>query len=55
MSITTVIQTHSQMQNTGGLCCPGTNGFINFWGACGIMVFVVGNGHGDTSSNPGRD
>ena len=21
----------------------------------GIMVIVVGNGHGDTSSNPGRD
>ena len=24
-------------------------------GACGVMVIVVGNGHGDTSSNPGRD
>ena len=23
-------------------------------GACGVMVIVVGNGHGDTSSNPGR-
>ena len=23
--------------------------------ACGVMVIVVGNGHGDTSSNPGRD
>ena len=23
--------------------------------ACGAMVNVVGNGHGDTSSNPGRD
>ena len=22
---------------------------------CGIMVIVVGNGHGNTSSNPGRD
>ena len=21
----------------------------------GVMVIVVGNGHGDTSSNPGRD
>ena len=21
----------------------------------GVMVVVVGNGHGDTSSNPGRD
>ena len=23
--------------------------------ACGVMVIVVGNGHGDTSSNPGQD
>ncbi len=21
----------------------------------GVMVIVIGNGHGDTSSNPGRD
>ena len=25
------------------------------WGARGVMVIVVGNGHGDTSSKPGRD
>ena len=24
-------------------------------GARGVMVITVGNGHGDTSSNPGRD
>ena len=24
-------------------------------GARGLMVIVVGNGHSDTSSNPGRD
>ena len=24
-------------------------------GASGVMVIVVGNGHGDTSSNPGGD
>ena len=24
-------------------------------GARGVMVIVGGNGHGDTSSNPGRD
>ena len=24
-------------------------------GAFGVMVIVGGNGHGDTSSNPGRD
>ena len=23
--------------------------------ACGVMFIIVGNGHGDTSSNPGRD
>ena len=28
---------------------------IRFGGARGVMVIVVGNGHGDTSSNPGRD
>ena len=27
----------------------------NEGGARGVMVIVVGNGHGDTSSNPGRD
>ena len=26
-----------------------------FGGACGVMVIVVGNGHGDMSSNSGRD
>ena len=30
--------------------------FINYLGgARGVMVIDVGNGHGDTSSNPGRD
>ena len=31
--------------------------FINVLniGARGVMVIVVGNGHGDTSSNPGQD
>ena len=24
-------------------------------GASGVMVIVEGNGHGDTSSNPGQD
>ena len=28
---------------------------INSGGARGVMVIVVGNEHGDTSSNPGRD
>ena len=26
-----------------------------YGGARGVMVIVVGNGHGDTSSNPERD
>ena len=29
--------------------------YIFFGGARGVMVIVVGNGHGDTSSNPERD
>ena len=28
---------------------------INIAGACGVIVIVVGNEHGDTSSNPGRN
>ena len=31
------------------------NTTCEFGGARGVMVIVVGNGHGDTSSNPGRD
>ena len=26
---------------------------LQIGGACGVMVIVVGTGHGDTSSNPG--
>ena len=29
--------------------------FENFGGARGVMVIVAGIGHGETSSNPGRD
>ena len=28
---------------------------LTITGARGVMVIVVGNGHGDASSNPGRD
>ena len=28
---------------------------LSLGGTRGVMVIVVGNGHGDTSSNPGRD
>ena len=28
---------------------------VIFGGARGVVVIVVGNGHGDTSSNTGRD
>ena len=31
------------------------NKYRKLGGACGVMVIVVGNGHGDTSSNHGRD
>ena len=29
--------------------------YIYLWGARGEIVIVVGNEHGDTSSNPGRE
>ena len=28
---------------------------IYLGGARGVMAIVIGNGHGDTSSNPGRE
>ena len=31
------------------------NNFKGIGGARGVMVIVVGNGHGNTSSNPGQD
>ena len=34
---------------------PNTRYTYIFGGARGVMVINVGNGHGDTSSNPGRD
>ena len=33
--------------------CGGARGVCG--GARGVIVIVVGNGHGDTSSNPGRN
>ncbi len=30
-------------------------GLVNRGGSRGEMAIVIGNGHGDTSSNPGRD
>ena len=33
----------------------GARGVVVIEGARGVIVIVVGNGHGDTSSNPGRD
>ena len=29
--------------------------YVYYGGARGVMVTVVGNGHSDMSSNPGRD
>ena len=29
--------------------------YYSLWGARGVLVIVVGNVHGDTSSNPGQD
>ena len=31
-----------------------THTHIHFGGACGVTVIKLGNGHGDTSSNPVR-
>ena len=28
---------------------------FNHGGSRGVMVIITGNGHGDSSSNPGRD
>ena len=33
----------------------GVKLLLLYGGAHGVMVIVVGNGHSDTSSNPGRD
>ena len=41
---------------TPGQSGPGSNvNKVVLGGARGVMVIVIGNGHGDTSSNPGRD
>ena len=34
---------------------PNSLSVIKSGGARGVVVIVVGNGHGDTSSNPGPD
>ena len=36
-----------------GDCISDNNNIYR--GARGVMVIIVGNGHDDTSSNPGRD
>ena len=43
---------------TGGSCLLDFACFLIYTGpggASGIMVIIVGNGHGDISSNPGQD
>ena len=42
-----------RMRMVGGL--DVFYGISTIVGACGVMVIIVGNGHGDTSSNPGQD
>ena len=38
------------------VCQCGHWNLYHYWCcACGVMVIVIGNGHGDTSPNPGRD
>ena len=36
-------------------CFNSTSNQPMCWGARGVVVIAVGNEHGDTSSNPGRD
>ena len=43
------MQLHSPQSSKREAALPDTGG------ARGVVVIVVGNGHGDTSSNPGRD
>ena len=43
------------VQPSNGQSGGGARGVMVSGGARGVMVIVVGNGHGDTSSNPGRD
>ena len=42
-------RTHTEEYSTDYTRCPWCKGYR------GVMVIVVGNGHDDTSSNPGRD
>ena len=52
-------------EKPGETCChwdswerpPSNNNTNNhqIWGARGVVGIIAGNGHGDTSSNPGRD
>ena len=48
-----VVSSSIKLQKTvlGYMSLEGARG----GGARGVMVIVAGNGHGDTSSNPGRD
>ena len=39
--------------SNGVIMLPGARGILG--GARGVIIIVVGHGHGDMSSNPGRD
>ena len=46
----------SQFQFCQNFFCGGFYYIIQYpGGARGVIAIVVGNGHGDTNSNPGRD
>ena len=47
-----LVATHVMQSSSNKVSSPVAVKLI--WGARGVMVIVVGNGHGDTSSNPGR-
>ena len=48
MGVTVKVHVHILTQES-------VNWYTYIGDARGVMVIVVGNGHGDTSSNPGRD
>ena len=49
------VTTEEEVKTFRGILVTVSFFFGGVGGARGVMVIVVGNEHGDTSSNPGRD
>ena len=52
---TKLTQTKLRLNDWFLTACQSVSGYFIPRGARGVMFIVVGNGHSDTSSNPGRD